>query len=551
MALNHVNCVVVGAGAGGGIVAKELATAGLSVVLLERGRWQSFEDHDHDELISQRTTALGNAFGPDDDHYRRVVKENGRWQIVLPSEGSYHNNAACVGGGTFSYGAMAWRFMEQDFRMRSIYGAPEGSSLEDWPIDYSDLEPFYEKAEWEIGVSGDASQNPFSPPRKKPYPMPPFAYNREGEVLKEAGHRLGLHPFPIPMLRNSVSYGGRPACIHCRYCVGFACEVNAKCGTHNTVIPTALATGNCELRTECVVKEVRSDDRGRASGVAYFDRDRRLQTQTADLIVVSCSATESPRLLLNSKSRLFPTGLGNRFDWVGRNLQGHAYPGAYGLFESELYDDVGPGACIAACDYNHGNRGLRGGGMLANEFIRLPYLFTQQRPPGAPRWGKAHKDFQRQWYKRSMSVKGPVQEMPVFESRVEVDPEVTDSWGVPVARISGHRNPHDIEISRFMASKAEAWLKEAGAIQTWTRIPGSDVSGGQHQAGTCRMGDEPKTSVVNRYCQTHEIDNLFVVDGSVHVTNGGFNPVLTIMAVAYWASDFIKREWKGTKFRSN
>jgi choline dehydrogenase-like flavoprotein len=549
MAAPHVNAVVVGAGAGGGIVAKELATAGLSVVLFERGRWQHFDDHDHDELISQRVTVLGNAFGPDDRRHRRVVSAGGGWREVLPSEGSYGNNAACVGGGTFSYGAQAWRFMAQDFRMRSTYGCPDGSTLEDWPISYDDLEPFYGKAEWEIGISGDDT-NPFASPRRTAYPMPPFPYNDEAHLLKPAAERLGLHPFPIPMARNSVPRDGRAACIQCRYCVGFACEVQAKCGTHNTVIPAAVATGNCEVRTECVVKHVLVDARGRATGVSYFDARDRLQTQTADLVVVSASATESARLLLNSRSKLFPRGLGNRHDWVGRNLQGHAYPGAWGLFDRDVYDDVGAGATIAVCDFNHGNPGLRGGGMLANEFIRLPYLFSTNRPDGAARWGREHKDFQRAYYQRSILITGPVQEMPVFESRVELDPAVTDHWGVPVARISGHRHPHDIEVSRFMAAQAERWLKEAGASRTWVRVPGSGVSGGQHQAGTCRMGDDPRTSVVDRHCRVHDVDNVFVVDGSVHVTNGGFNPVLTIMALAYWASAFITREWKGTRFRS-
>ena len=153
MALRHVNAVVVGAGAGGGIVAKELAAAGLSVVLLERGKWYSAFDCRKDDLRNQRTSVLGCGFGPDDERYRRVVVDaQGHERSVLPSEGVYGNNAACVGGGTFSYGAMAWRYMEKDFRMRSTYGAVEGSTLEDWPISYADLEPHYEKAEWEIGV---------------------------------------------------------------------------------------------------------------------------------------------------------------------------------------------------------------------------------------------------------------------------------------------------------------------------------------------------------------------------------------------------------------
>jgi choline dehydrogenase-like flavoprotein len=551
MALKHVNAVVIGAGAGGGIVAKELAQAGLSVVLLERGDWPRFEDRDHDELISQRTTVLGNAFGPDDRRHRRVVETApGEWRIVRPSEGGYNNNAACVGSGTAVYGAMAWRFMEQDFRMRSLYGAPAGSTLEDWPITYQDLEPFYEKAEWEIGVCGDDGQNPFAPPRRRNFPMPPHPYTREGKVLESAALKLGLHPFPVPMARNSVPYGGRPACIHCRYCVGFACEVNAKCGTHNTVIPQALETGNCDLRIRSVAAELLTNDRARVTGVRYFDERAREQRQSADLVVVCASATETPRLLLNSKSRHFPKGLGNRNDWVGRNLQGHAYTGAVGLFDQDVYDDIGPGACIAVCDFNHRlPPGLRGGSMLANEFIRLPYLFTGRHAPGSARWGKAHKDFQRTYYKRHAGVQGPVQEMPVFDARVDVDPGVTDHWGIPVAKLSGSRHEHDIEICRHQAARADEWLKAAGAVKTWQRVPGRGLSGGQHQAGTCRMGADPKTSVTNRYGQLHEVDNLFIADGSLHVTNGGFNPALTIMALGYWVSHHICSEWKGTSFR--
>jgi len=549
MALPHVNAVVVGAGAAGGIVAKELATAGLTVVLFERGRWQSFDDHDHDELISQRSTPLGNAFGPPDEGNPRRLKTGDTWRTLLPSEPGYSNNAACVGGGTLSYGAMAWRFSEQDFRLRSIYGRPEGSTLDDWPITYDDLEPHYEKAEYEIGVAGDAT-NPFAAPRRKPFPMPPFAYNEEGRRLEAAARRLGWHPFPIPMARNSVPYDGRGACIHCRYCVGFACEVQAKGGTQNTVIPIAMATGNCTVRAQTMVKEVLTDAKGRATGVTYFDEHDRLQTQTADIVIVSAAATESARLLLNSKSTLFPNGLGNRYDWVGRNLQGHAYSGAWGLFDEEVYDDVGAGATIAIGDFSHGNDGYRGGGILANEFIRLPYLFSKQRPEGAPRWGRGHKDFQRQFFRRSMTAIGPVQEMPVFDARVELDPDLKDRWGIPVLRLSGRRHPADIETGKFLASKAVAWLKECGATETWLRIPGPNAGGGQHQAGTCRMGTDPKTSVVDKYCRVHDVDNLFVVDGSVHVTNGGYNPALTIMAIAYWASAYIRTEWKGTRFRS-
>ncbi|MGE5326538.1 MAG: GMC family oxidoreductase [Deltaproteobacteria bacterium] len=552
MPLKRVNAVVVGAGAAGGIVAKELAEAGLSVVLLERGKWAGPFDDRKDDLRNQRVCVLGNPFGPDDERNPRVLANaQGQDEIVWPSDWSYNNNAACVGGGTVSYGAQAWRFMEQDFRMRSTYGTVEGSTLEDWPIGYDDLEPYYEKAEWEIGVSGDDSNNIFHAPRKRSVPMPPLSPNREYTILKPAAERLGLHPFDVMMLRNSVPYNGRGPCNRCRWCVGFACEFDAKNGTQNTVIPKALATGNCELRTDCMTREILTDSHGRVTGVLYFDSDDHLLRQDADLVVVSCGANESARLLLNSKSPLFPNGLGNRYDWVGRNLQGHAYTGAWGLFDYDIYDDIGPGCSIAICDFNHGNKGLVGGGLLANEFNRLPIEYAGSAgPPGLRRWGIEYKKFVRETFNRSISVMGPVQEMPVFESRVQVDPTVKDYWGIPVARFSGGRHPHDIEVAKFLSSKAEAWLKEAGAVSTWTFLPGRGLSGGQHQAGTCRMGYEPKTSVVDKNCQVHGVDNLFVVDASVHVTNGGFNPVLTIMANAYRASDYLVKTWKGTQFKS-
>jgi choline dehydrogenase-like flavoprotein len=551
MALPKVDAVIVGAGAAGPIVAKELAVAGFRVVLLERGKFNGPNDCHKDDLINQRTSVLGHPFGPDDDGNPRVVVDmRGRSRIVEPSGPGYSNNAACVGGGTLSYGAMAWRFHPNDFRMKSEYGAKvpralEGSTLADWPISYDDLEPHYEKAEWEIGVSGDDSTNPFKGPRKRPLPMPPLPSTKEHLILEKAAKSIGLHPFHIPMLRNSVPYHGRPACMRCRWCVGFACEVDAKCGTQNTVLRTALATGNCELRTQCMTKEVLVDDQGKATGVSYFDRNGQLWEQPARVVVVSASAVESARLLLNSRSRLHPNGLGNRYDWVGRNFQGHTYTGAIALFEEEVYDDVGPGAGIAVSDFNHGNPGLAGGAMLANEFIRLPIQFYGMRPPDLKRWGAENKDYMRRFHRRSIAVQGPTQEMPLADSRVTVDPSVRDKYGIPVARISGYRHAHTMEIGEAMCLKAEAWLKAAGASKTWLKRPGQGVSGGQHQAGTCRMGNDEKLSVVDANCRIHGVENAYVVDGSVHVTNGGFNPVLTIMAIAYRAGEHIARTHKG------
>jgi hypothetical protein len=254
--------------------------------------------------------------------------------------------------------------------------------------------------------------------------------------------------------------------------------------------------------------------------------------------------------MLNSATDLFPNGLGNNNDWVGRNLQGHAYTGAFGVFDYEITDFAGPGATFAFSDYNHHNEGIVGGGVLCNEFNAMPYLYTGIRPPGAKRWGQEHKDFQMRNIKRTAGLHGPIQEIPNFSSRVTVDPSVKDFWGIPVVALSGSRHPLDHENCKWLSEKAEQIIKEAGAMQTWQSVGGRGLSGGQHQSGTARMGDDPLTSVCNRYGQVHDIDNLFVADASLHVTNAGFNPVLTIMALGYWVSDYIARTWNGTKFKS-
>jgi choline dehydrogenase-like flavoprotein len=210
---------------------------------------------------------------------------------------------------------------------------------------------------------------------------------------------------------------------------------------------------------------------------------------------------------------------------------------------------VGPGACIAINDFNHRFPDIIGGGVLCNEFIRMPYQFAGIRPHGSRMWGAEHKTFQKQNFKRHIAIHGPVQEMPTFERKVEIDPTVKDFWGIPVLRIGGIRHENDIIVAHFLADKAEKWLKEAGAIQTWQAIPGREAGAGQHQSGTCRMGNDPKTSITNKFGQLHEIDNVFVADGSLHVNNGGYNPVLTILALGYWVGDHIAMQWKGTKMK--
>ena len=547
MARTKVDAIVIGSGAGGGIVAKELAEGGLSVVVFERGKQYTTADSDHSELNCQYS--IPPAYGPsiyaNPRTFRYTDSEQAR--LVYPGiDGDYGKTAAAVGGATLAYGAAAWRFKREDFRMKSTYGHIPGTTVEDWPISYDDLEPYYEKAEYQLGVSGLAGADPFAEPRKNPYPVRPLPINPQGEIIRKAGLQLGWHPFPPPFAILTEPYRKRVACVQCRWCLAHACEVGAKSGTQIAMLPAAIKTGNCELRANCFVVRILSDEKGKPTGVQYFDAQKQGHELQADLIVVAGSATESARLLLNSSNKFHPNGLGNSSGQVGRNLNDHTGADAFGIFDFEIPHDKGPGPSIAFNDWNHPrSREIPGGGYIYNYYCTLPIEFAFTRPPGEARWGKAHKEFQRGYFHRFIHLGSNCQAMPQESNRVDLDPKVRDAWGMPVARITHSYAKVDHDIANFVMDKEEQLLKQAGALKVWR---GGNGRGGvgDHQNGTCRMGNDPKTSVVTSYCQSHDIDNLFVTDGSVLVTDAGFNPSLTIQAVAFRAAEFIRKQWSGS-----
>jgi choline dehydrogenase-like flavoprotein len=543
--MTDYDAIIVGAGAGGGVAASVLAQAGKRVLLLERGRPIHYNDEPHDHLRNQRFSRYGHNAGPEAEGNPRVaVNAKGQAHAILPHAPGYHNNAATVGGGTRVYGAQAWRFLPADFQMARLYGVPRGSSLADWPITYDDLAPYYEQAEWEIGVAGDDVASAYHWPRRIGYPMPPLPVHRQGKALRAGAEKLGWDTLPIPALINTIPYNERPACMGCQYCVGFPCPVEAKNGTHNTVIARALATGHCTLLTEVMVERIDTDVNGHVTGISYIDSQQARHSPRAHVVICAAGAIETARLLLNSTSSKYPTGIGNQHDQVGRNLQGHYYPAAVGLMPEPVYDGVGPGISTATVQFNHGNPGVIGGGMLADEFIELPINFWfRNQPPNLPRWGLENKHFMRDNYTRVMRVTGPVHEIPNPEARVTVDANVRDRWGLPVARLSGTTHPETLRTAAFMWERARDWLAASGAERVWGEPPGLYLSGGQHQAGTCRMGNDPRTSVVEAWGRVHGHDNLLITDGSVHVTNGGFNPVLTIMALAFRTAAHLVQSW--------
>ncbi len=540
------DAVVIGSGAGGGVAAAELTAAGRTVLVVERGDYPDTARLAEDHLRNARTdigldhrTLVPSRGNP------RTFEVGDRVETLSAWDPRWGSNAYTLGGGTRVYGAQAWRFVPEDFAMASTYGVPEGSALADWPISHADLEPFYSRAEVEIGVCGTTEGDSALAPRSQPFPMPPMPSTQPARLLADAAGRLGLSTLPVPLAVNSVPYGGRPACARCRQCVGFACPVEAKNGSHNTTLARAAATGRLHLLLGTRVERLAFDARGRVTGVvlmAEADGSRVRTEVAAEDVVVSAGAVESARLLLTSTSEQEPNGAGNNADQVGRHLQGHLYAGALGIFDEPVNDYVGPGPSIATNDFRHHNRDaggeLTGGGMIANEFVPTPTsTFLYLSGAGLlPRHGLAAKSGMRDLMPRMQRVVGPVQEMTSADARVRLDPQVRDSLGIPVARLSGRLHPEDHRTAAFLGERAAEWLRAAGAstvVVAGRRPDELGPSSGQHQAGSCRMGTDPARSVTDPYGRVWGHDNLRVVDGSLHVTNGGVNPVLTIFANAY------------------
>jgi choline dehydrogenase-like flavoprotein len=534
---DRYDCLVIGSGAGGGTAAQVLAESGRTVLVVELGSYPSTASLATDHLRNPRSVVgLPAPTDPDSAGRPRVSIADGETRVVLPPDGGWGNNAFTVGGGTRVYGAQAWRFVPLDFTMASAYGVPEGSGLADWPIPYAELEPYYSLAEQRFGVSG-GGVDPWHAPRSIPLPMPPLPRTAPARLLAEAADRLGWGTLDVPLLINSVEYQGRAGCVRCGQCVGFACPVEAKAGTHNTALPAALATGLCTLVTETTASRLVTDDRGRVTGVELVAMDGgRVWRRTVKCaeVVIAAGATETPRLLLNSAHPLEPQGIGNNHDQVGRYLQAHVYAGAIGLFDEEVSDLIGPGVSLATCDFRHGNDGIIGGGMLANEFVPTPAATYDYLTSAGliPRTGAEGKQAMQREAHRMMRVVGPIQEVTSADSRVRLDPAVTDRFGLPVVRLSGSIHPEDLRTQAFLSEKARQWLEAAGANRTVVSSLGTKnrPSVGQHQAGTCRMGTDPTRSVTDPYGRLWTHDNVYIADASLHPTNGGVNPVLTVLA---------------------
>jgi choline dehydrogenase-like flavoprotein len=540
-----VDFVVIGAGAAGGVVAKELSTAGFQVVVLEQGPHLRAEDFEHDELKKKRIWSppyigqdvLTNDHSLQPNTFRKTAKD----KAALAPAVQY---GRCVGGGSVHFTANYWRFHEIDFIERSRFGPIEGTGFADWPITYGDLEPYYTKAEWDLGISGLAGASPFDPPRSKPYPLPPLPVKSSGVLMDKGARKLGWHSFPAPLAILSQPYRGREACHHCGYCIFFGCEWGAKSSTLASVIPMAEETGRCEVRTGCYVRKISTDKGGRVDGAVYFDSQRQEQFQKAKAVVLCANGAETPRLLLLSKSNLFPDGLANSNGLVGKYLMFDCDSGANGIFEHPLNEYKSVVVTRVVHDFYDSDpkRGFYGGGGMDARLEAYPVEYALfSTPPGTPKWGAGFKRSLQENYNRQLMILTHLTTLPLESNTITLDPEVKDAWGLPAMRVTYKNHPDDLKNMAFFSDRALELLDAAGAQKKWAIEP-QETTASVHLMGTCRMGNDPKASVVDKYHRAHDVPNLFIVDGSSFVTSGRNQPTCTIQALAYRASDYIARQ---------
>lgn len=531
---DSVDFAVIGSGAAGGSVAKQLSEAGFAVVVLEQGPYLQEGDFTHDEIKFGFEGFLLNDFRKQPQTFRKTPAETARPRMSL----GYGRQ---VGGGTVHFNANYWRFLELDFRERSLWGTIAGTGFADWPVTYAELEPYYTQAEYDIGVSGLAGAHPFDPPRSRPYPLPPMPVKSSGVLFERGAKKLGLHPFPAPVAILSQNYKGRLACQHCGYCPRFGCEFASKSSSLATVIRMAERTGRCEVRANCYVSRIETNAQGRVTGAVYYDRNRKERFQKAKAVVLCANGAETPRLLLLSASGRFPQGLANSSGLVGKYLMFDLGTQAWGLFEHPLHDYKSIDVTRVVFDYYAADRqrGFYGGGGIDGRFATNPIAHAIHGvPPDLPQWGAEWKRLVGEYFTHTMNSLAHVTSLPMEANAVDLDPALKDAWGLPAMRVTYQMHPDDRANMRFFLARQREILEAAGAKKIWDGGAG-DVTESVHLMGTCRMGNDPRTSVVDRFHRAHDVPNLFIVDGSSFVTSGRQQPTATIQALAYRAAEYM------------
>jgi gluconate 2-dehydrogenase alpha chain len=563
--LKPVDVVVVGLGAGGGVAVLPLARAGLKVAGIEAGTWMDpHKDFKADEIYNnvRGMVTTGDKIRREAPTFRTAP---GARVTRRPSP---MMNA--IGGTSIHYHAQSWRLKPWDFKtvteVKKRYGAsylPKGSTVQDWPISYDELEPFYDTVEHEVGVSGkagnimgklDPAGNVYEGPRSREYPMPPLRSCDYLEMMIKAAKSLGWKPFRSPAAINSQPHKGRSACAYHGYCDRGGCHVSAKNSTFVTTIPEAQKTKNLTIFDRAQVRRIETGSNGKVTGVTYI-RDGQEYFQPAKAVLVGSYTYENVRLLLLSKSKAYPNGLANNHGQVGKHYFGHwdaqAGVGVNALFPEDL--NIWYGAILsqgvvidewADDSFDHSGLGFIGGASMTINTEKHPIASAGTQTYGrAPSWGSKWKAWIHENAGRTASAYLQCNSFPYENTYLDLDDQYTDPFGDPVIRVTSGPKENEARAGSYAQDKMEQWFKAAGAIEIRKGTPrGPGLS--THTYGGTRMGEDPETSVTDKWGFAHEAPNLAMLGGSVFITSGARNPTLTIQALAWRTAEHLAKNWK-------
>jgi gluconate 2-dehydrogenase alpha chain len=547
--------VIVGLGAAGGIASYVLTQAGIDVTAIEAGPHFGVADYakQFDEIGSGSIRNYLGAFKFNQElpTYRPDARS------ATQPVGDFAPMVNGVGGSSVHYSAQSWRYLPENFRVRSNtierYGKqalPEGSAIVDWPLTYADLEPYYNNVEYLIGVGGTAGANPFEGPRSHPYPIPPLRMQGfatyAGSVMKD----MGYHPFPQPCAVLSEPYHGRPACTYCGFCSFEACWNDSKSSTLVTAIADAQKTGHLTILANSRVMTVVSDKGGNVTGVEYVGSDGVLTFQPAAFVIVSSYIYENNRLLLLSTGPKFPKGLANNGGQVGQYYLSHSYESVNGLFAGKalnLWSGAGPqNVCIDdfnADNYDHSGLGFIQGSVVSCGGPNLPIGQSGSLAAGVPGWGTAYKKWINQNSNSIGAVGAQTETLPYYANFIDLDPVKKDPLGVPVVRVTYSWGENEYKAGAYIVEKLTAIVKRLGATETWIGLPPTPIVLNSHAYGGTRMGNDPSNSVVDQYSIAHEVRNLAVMGGSTFCNTTGYNPTETIEAIAWRSAEHIAKNF--------
>ena len=548
---------VIGSGAGGGPIAYELSKAGHSVVVLEKGRWFKEDDFYKDEMAC----CIHEVFTPNLKEEQHVVEtERGDdWRVQKTSESSWNLwNGNIVGGSSNFMSGFFHRLKPIDFNLKSTFGAIEGANMADWPISYDDLEPYYDKVEKVVGISGKVVKHKHQEPRSsKDFPYPPLGSHPLSKMIDKACDELGIASIPMPRAILSKPALGRSSCSYNGYCGGLGCATGAKGSSRAALLDKAVTTGQCEIYPQSHVSRILSDEKGQITSVEYYNKDGKKKHIDAKIYVVACQSIETARLLLNSTGKKHPKGLANSSGLVGQNLMfagGGAGSGRinYAKFSAKQVEALrqnGPFINRTIHDYyiiddpDFGDKAK--GGVI--DFVHLhpnPLARASGRISGRDGliWGKPLKRDLETYFRegRYIKIEAFCDWLPNENSFVKLDPKVKDKYGMPVARARFGFHGRNLQVGYYLAAKAGEVLKKMGASNVISFASGSPPV--NLVAGTCRFGNDPKTSVLNKDCQAHDVDNLYITDGSFMPNAGSAPFTWTIYANSFRVADkIIKR----------